>query len=169
MQKSNMTPAAVFLFLVYLSLVLESTWCILCSSHFLHIDTIPALICWLALKSEPVPGTVSVIVAGLIAALFSSVPFYLFPISYLMAFFTIYLVRANILEMPYLQAYFFTGFVSVEILVVQLSGSGNPELLWPWEMVQALLNMVFAPPVFWVCDRCLKGLTKVIARFRHER
>ena len=164
-----MFPSTVFFFLVYLSLILESTWCILCNPHFLRIDTIPALICWLALKSDPLPGAASVIVAGFLAALFSSLPFYLFPLSYLLAFFTIYLVRANVLEMPNLHAYLFTGFVSVEILVVQLSGSGNPELLWPWEMVQALLNMVFAPPVFWICDRCLNGLTKVTARFKHER
>ncbi len=164
-----MMTLAVFLLLVYVSLLLESTWCMPCSLYPLHIDPLPALICWLALRSEPVPGVISVIIAGLATSLFSSLPFYLFPVSYLMAFLTVYLVRTNVLELPNTHAYLMTGFISVEILVVELSGSGNPELLWPWEIVQAVLNIAVSPLVFKICDKSLMAVTKISAKFCHEK
>ncbi len=108
-------------------------------------------------------------VAGLFASLFSSLPFFLFPLSYLVAFFTVYLVRINVLEMSKFQAYLMTGFISVEIVFILLAGSGNPELLWPWEMVQAILDIAIALPTFWVCEKCLRGLDEILARLRHEK
>jgi len=163
-----MEPVAVFSILAYIFLVLESTWCIYCNFIFLHFDPIPALISWLALRAAPFRGAISVLVAGILASLFSSLPFFLFPFSYLVAFFTIYLVRINVLEMSDFQAYLMTGFISVEIVFILLAGSGNPELLWPWEMVQAILNILIAPATFWVCEKFLKGLVGILKRLRHE-
>ena len=164
-----MKPVAVFIILVYISLLLESTWCIHCNSLFLHIDPAPPLVCWLALRTDPFRGGISVLVAGLLASLFSSLPFFLFPLAYLVAFFTVYLVRINVLEMSKFRAYLMTGFISVEIVFILLAGSGNPELLWPWEMVQAILNIAIAPPTFWVCEKCLRRFDEILARLRHEK
>ena len=164
-----MKTILVFLFLSYVSLLFESTWCIFCSLYFLHIDPLPALICWLSLKEDFWPGTLAVTVCGLMACLFSCLKFFLFPLAYLIGFFTVYFIRINMLELSKLQAYLITGFISIEMLVVQLAGSGSPELLWPWGLIQAVINFVIAPVVFWLCNKCLAALSNMVARFRHEK
>ncbi len=164
-----MKASLVFLILIYLSLIFETTWCVFCGLSFLHLDSIPALICWYGLNEKFSRGTLGVLIAGLMASLFSSLRFFLFPFSYLTAFFTVYFIRSNVLELTRLHAYLITGFISVEILVVQLAGSGNPELLWPWGLIQAGINVAVAPVIFWLCDRGLFFLNEIAAKFQHEK
>ena len=164
-----MKATIVFLILLYISIVTETTWCIFCGISFLHVDSIPALICWYALNESLSRGSIGIAVAGLITSLFSSLPFFLFPFSYFVAFFTVYFIRSNVLELSNLHAYLITGFISVEILVIQLAGSGNPELLWPWGIIQSALNIAMSPVVFWICDKSLSILNEISARFRHEK
>ncbi len=164
-----MKAIIVFFVLSYLSLLLQSSWCILCNTYFVHLDPIPALICWFALNEKLLRGALTVAIFGLLASLFSCLSFFLFPLSYLTAFFTVYFIRANVLEIPNIQAYLITGFVSIEILVVQLAGSGSPELLWPWGIIQAILNIAIAPLVFGLCKKCIAILTDFTARFSHEQ
>ncbi len=164
-----MKTIAVFLSLSYLSLLIESTWCVFCDLYFLHIDPLPALICWISLNEDFWPGTLAVTICGLLASLFSCLDFFLFPVAYLIGFFTVYFIRINVLELSRLQAYLITGFISIEILVIQLAGSGTPELLWPWGIIQAVLNFAIAPTAFWMCDRCLALVASLVAKFSHEK
>ncbi len=164
-----MKSALVFFVFFYLSLLLESTWCIMCSIYFLHIDPIPSLICWVALTEDIKKGVLIVILAGFLASTFSSIHFFLFPTSYLIAFLTVYFVRSNVLELSKWQAYLVTGFISVEIVVMQLAGSGSPELLWPWGLFQSGLNIAIAPLVFWLCDNVYSLLNELHTRFTHEK
>jgi len=169
LEKTCMKAALVFITWIYISLIVETTWCVFCGPSLLHLDLIPALICWYALNDRLSRGALWVIGAGFLASLFSSLKFFLFPFSYLTAFLTVYFIRSNVLELTRFHAYLITAFISVEILVIQLAGSGNPELLWPWGLIQAGLNMAVAPVVFWICDRSLFILSEIVSKFHHEK
>ncbi|RUM92576.1 MAG: hypothetical protein DSZ23_00720 [Thermodesulfatator sp.] len=156
-----MTDIICILVLGYLSAVFQSGAGFFLQVGYVRPDAIPALICWFSLRQELPQGIAGILLLSFIVSAFSIIPFYVFPLSYLIGYLTVRYIVSNVLEITNWQVYLLVGFVSIEIIVIQLAGSGNAELVWPWGLIQALLNMATAPLFVFFFDGFFKILKKI--------
>jgi len=147
-----MTPIVVLFLIGYAAILFQTTAGLFLQAGFVRVDMVPAIICWFSLRQESKEGVLPIALFGFLAANFSTIPEMVFPVSYLVAFSTVRYIVSNILELSDSRAYLITGFLSMEIIVIQLVGSGIPELVWPWGLIQSLFNAVIAPVVMYCCN-----------------
>ncbi len=151
----------------YLIAVFQSSAGVFFQVGLIRLDAIPALICWYSLR-QPLPlGMVAVAVLGLFVSVFSTIPMYVFPLSYVLGFLTIRYIISNVLELYPWQIYLLVGFLSLEIIVVQLAGSGNTELVWPWGLLQSGLNAISAPVFFFFFNK-IDAILKKMKRKKRD-
>ncbi len=149
----------------YLAAAFQSSAGAFLQVGLIRIDAMAALLCWYGLRQEAPQGVIAVAFLGLLISAFSIIPAYVFPLSYLMGFLTVRYIVSNVLELSKWQVYLVTGFVSMEISVIQLAGSGNVDLFWPWGLLQALLNVITAPLFMFIFDR----MQAVLRKLRREK
>lgn len=159
-----MKETVVFLIASYLAALYQTSIGTFLQTGYIRLDAIAAIICWYGLRRHTFEGILPVFFTGLMAAQFSVVPWFVFPFSYLVAFFTVRYIISNILEVAWIHVVLITGFISMEICVIQLVGSKNPELVWPWGVFQALLNGISAPFFLSFCNRFYSGIEKIGSR-----
>ncbi len=147
----------------YLAAAFQSSAGVFFQVGFIRLDAVPALICWYSLRQKVPQGVVAMVVFGLLISIFSTIPYYLFPISYVLGFLTVRYIISNVLELSKWQIYLLVGFLSMEIIVAQLAGSGSAELVWPWGLIQSALNVVTAPVFFFIFNR-VEALLKRLRR-----
>ncbi len=151
-----MTATLCLLMLGYAASVIECSASVFIQVGLMRLDAIPALICWYSLRQNNIPtGIVAITLLGLILSAFSTIPVYAFPVSYTVGFLTMRYIAANMIALSNWQIYLFTGFVSLEIIVLQMAASGNLELVWPWGFLQALIDVATAPFFYWIFNRIL--------------
>ena len=162
-----MYATACLFILGYMAAVLQSSAGALLQVGLVRLDALTALLCWYSLRRDALYGSVFVVVFGLLISSFSIIPAYVFPLSYLLGFLTVRYIVSNVLELSSWQVYLMTGFVSMEISVVQLAGSGSADLVWPWGVLQALVNVLTAPVLMAVFDR-IEALLKKLRKEKGE-
>jgi len=148
-----MIDALSLFFLGYVAAVVQSSAGVFFQIGLIRLDAVPALICCYSLRQDIPHGILVITFFGLLISCFSTLPAYVFPFSYVIGFLTMRYIVSNVLDLAGWQIYVLAGFLSMEIIVVQLAGSGNAELVWPWGLFQALVNVVIAPVFIFVWNR----------------
>ena len=151
----------------YLAIVFQSSAGVFFQIGLIRLDALPALICWFSLRQKIPQGLPVVVLFGFLVSIFSTIPAYVFPLSYALGFLTVRYIVSNVLELSMWQVYLMVGFLSMEIIVVQLAVSGNPELVWPWGLCQAVLDAATAP-VFMIFFNRFETVIKKIKRDKRE-
>ncbi len=162
-----MAATVCLFFLGYAAAVFESSAGAFLQVGLVRLDALAALLCWFSLRQETLYGSIFILLFSLLLSTFSVLPVYVFPLSYLLGFFTVRYIAANVLELAPWQIYLITGFVSMEISVIQLVGSGNAELVWPWGLFQAVVN-VFTAPVFMFIFNRVEALLRKLRKEKGE-
>ncbi len=162
-----MAATACLFILGYAAAVLQSSAGALLQVGLVRVDALAALLCWYSLRQDALYGAVFVVLFGLLISSFSIIPAYVFPLSYLLGFLTVRYIVSNVLELSSWQVYLMTGFVSMEISVVQLAGSGSVDLVWPWGVLQAFVNVLTAPVLMAVFGR-IEALLKKLRKEKGE-
>ena len=150
-----MRVSLIFLLLSYLSLIINTVSQFPDRLSFLHIDLLPALLNWYALNEQTFKGSFFVLLVAAISSLFSVLPVWSFFTGYLIAFLIIRYICSNVLELSLLHIHLLTFFLSIEILVIEMIFTGTPELLWPFGMAQAFLNLLLSPFLFFIANLIL--------------
>ena len=148
-----MIEALCLFILGYVAAVFQSGAGAFFQIGLIRLDALPALICCYSLRQGLPYGALVITVFGLIVSCFSTMPAYVFPFSYIIGFLIVRYIVSNVLELANWQTYVLVGFLSMEIIVVQLAGSGNAELVWPWGLSQAVVNVVTAPVFIFFWNR----------------
>ena len=149
----------------YAAAVFQSSAGVFFQIGLIRLDAVPALICCYSLRQDLPHGLMAITIFGFLVSFFSTIPAYLFPFSYVIGFLTVRYIVSNVLELVSWQVYVLTGFLSMEIIVVQLAGSGNAELVWPWGLFQALVNAATAPVFIFIWNR----LEAVFRKFKRKK
>ncbi len=129
----------------------------------LRIDGLCALIAWLGLRSPFSPACLgATLVVSLMACLATALPWQVVPIAYGLGALAASYLSINIMELTFIQKILMVGFVSLLANVIMLAGSGNLELVWPWGILQALLNLVTAPFFLFALDRLFRLSVRIV-------
>lgn len=145
--------------------VLESVWHGVFMGRFVMFNGIVALLAWHALRYEFPYGVLAPIVLGFLSGIFTIVASFLYLIVFLLAFLTV----------RYLKQYiFFSPIPHRMILVLGLSFAYTAtlmlltdaiDLVWPWALLQAVINAVLSPFLFW----CFDGFSSFMLGFVRKK
>jgi hypothetical protein len=114
-----------------------------------------ALVVWCGIKTPLPDGLAAILGLGLIAEAFTVTSRGLYIISFTIGYLMARYILSHVIT-PYLwQRMLLVAFVSTVCLAVLLTGSGDAELVWPWGILQAILNGISSPLYFILFDKIL--------------
>lgn len=118
-------------------------------------DGLMALVVWCGIKTPLPNGLAAILGLGLIAEAFTVTSRGLYIISFTTGYLMVRYILSHVIT-PYLwQRMFLVAFASTVCLTVLLTGSGDAELVWPWGILQAILNGILSPLYFFLFDKIL--------------
>lgn len=137
-----------FLLTAFFFMLLQFTLLTGLKFGYLTIDTITPFLVWWAIRTPMPMGLVATVAAGIIAEILSSIPTGLFIFAWSTGYLSTRYMAGHMAEPEIWQQTFMVAFVSMEITVILQTGSSAIELVWPWGILQALLNAMTAPIFF---------------------
>ncbi len=148
-----MRKGLVVIFLGYILLLIETALGDMFQFGLIRLDGIVPLIAWYGLNHGLPGGILPVLGLGVLSDPLSGLPAGLYSLGYAGEYLMIrYIVNHAKCAAPW-QQMLLVSFVSIEVVTVLLTGSGAAEIIWPWGLIQALINGITAPLWFVVFDK----------------
>ncbi|MEF3167772.1 MAG: hypothetical protein K6360_00320 [Deltaproteobacteria bacterium] len=148
-----MRKSATFLITGLIFLLVETTWGCLFEYGTLRFQGIAALVVWYGARVTFLKGISPVLALGVLASAFTVLPAWIY-VSHVAAGYVIvrYIVRNVILGMLW-QWMLLVFFVAAAMIVFLMTASGVLDFVWPWGILQAGLDALLCPIMFFVLDR----------------
>ncbi|MEA3385576.1 MAG: hypothetical protein U9Q89_03895 [Thermodesulfobacteriota bacterium] len=148
-----MKKALVVIFFGYVLLLIETALGFQFQLGQIRLDGLVPLVAWYGLQ-YPLPGGIlAVLGLGILSEQMSAMPVGLYVLAYAGEYLMIRYILNHIVCAAAWQQMMLVSFLSIEVVVVFLIGSGAAELLWPWGFAQAMLNGVLASFWFFVFNK----------------
>ncbi len=148
----------------YLAILLETTWGHAVQVGSVRLDGLCDLVIWYSLGSSMPGGLLATLGLGVMAEPFSSLPGGLYIIAFSSAYLLVRYIHNHLFYPPLWQQVLLAGFTSMGMETVLLLGSGATDLLWPWGLVQSVLNGLTYP----VWSRLFQSTEEALARLAEE-
>lgn len=140
----------------YLLILIETTLWPISLTGLIRPDGLIALVVWCGIKAPLPNGLTAILGLGLIAEAFTVISKGLYIISFTIGYLMVRYILNHVIT-PYLwQRMLLVTFISIVCLAVLLTGSGNAELIWPWGILQAVLNGMLSPLYLLLFDKILR-------------
>lgn len=129
----------------------------------LRIDGLCTLIAWLGTTAPFSPASAAGgLAVAVMAAMSTSVTWKAVVPAYLIGLGAASYMGINIIDITYQQKILIAGFISLLVNSVMLTGSGSLDLVWPWGILQALVNLVTAPLFLFMFDKMVAVSRRLI-------
>ncbi|MEZ0329091.1 MAG: hypothetical protein ABWK15_05985 [Dissulfuribacterales bacterium] len=132
--------------------VLESVWHGVFMGQFLMFNGIVALLTWHALRYEFPYGVLAPIVLGFLSGIFTIVASFLYLIVFLLTFLTVRYLKQYIFFSPIPHKMILVLGLSFAHIATLMLLTDAIDLVWPWALLQAVINAVLSPFLFWCFD-----------------
>lgn len=133
--------------------VLESAWHGVFMGRFLMFNGIVALLTWHAMRYEFPYGVLAPIVLGFLSGIFTIVPLFLYLIVFLLVFLTVRYLKQYIFFSPLSHRMILVLGLSFAYTATLMLMTDAIDLVWPWALLQAVINTALSPFLFWCFDR----------------
>lgn len=133
--------------------LLESVWHGVFMGQFLMFNGIVVLLTWHALRYEFPYGVIAPIVLGFLSGIFTTVPSFLYLIVFLLLFLTVRYLKQYVFFSPLSHRMILVLGVSFAYTATLMLLTDAIDLIWPWALLQALINTILSPFLFWCFDR----------------
>ena len=140
-----------FLCAGFVFLLIETSWCGVLRFGLVQIDGLFPLVVWYSMRAPYLKGFFSIFSLGLLSFLFSFTSSYM--IAFIISFLLIRFISSNICKITLFGKMVFTGLITLLAMIIVMSISNYPELIWPWAFLQACLNFLLAPLFFYFFDK----------------
>ena len=134
-----------FLALGFLLLVTESALGDMASFYGVRIDGVYALLVWFGVRVPMPEGLTPVLLLGVMAEGLTALHPGLYIGAYALAYLMVRYVVRHLMYTSMLHRILLVLFVSMNGTVIILAGGGRAELVWPWGVMQTVLNGLCAP------------------------
>ncbi len=147
-----MRKSATFLIIGVILLLVETTWGGLFEYGTLRFQGIAALVVWYGARVTFLQGISPVLALGVLACAFTVLPAWII-VSHVIVGYVIvrYVVRNVMLGMLW-QWMLLVFFVASAMIVFIMTASGVPDFVWPWGILQAGLDALLCPIIFFLLD-----------------
>ncbi len=143
--------------------VLESVWHGIFMGRFLMFNGIVVLLTWHALRYEFPYGVLAPIMLGFLSGIFTIVASFLYLIVFLLFFLTVRYLKQYIFFSPLLHRMILVLGLSFAYTATLMLLTDAIDLVWPWALLQAVINTALSPVLFWCFDR-FSGLILAFAK-----
>lgn len=136
----------------FVLLLLETAWGPGVQFGLIRPDGLVALLVWHALRSRLPEGILPVLGLGVLTETFTVLPWGLYILAFVGGYLAVRYVANQVMCVYFWQQMLMVLFVSVGSLVILLTGSGVADLFWPWGLIQAVINSLMCPVLFFCLD-----------------
>ncbi len=125
----------------------NTTWGDVLGVGFTRVDGLVPLVAWTAIEIPLPAGLLPVLVLGVLAETFSIITTGSYIIAYASEYLMVRYVLGHVVCNLWWQKVLLVFFVSLGVEFIIFTGSSMVEYVWPWGVVQAVLNGLLSP--FW--------------------
>lgn len=145
--------------------VLESVWHGVFLGHLITFQGIVVLLIWHALRYEFPFGVLAPLILGLISGIFTIITSFLYLVIFLLVFLTVRYLRQYVFFNPLPHRMILVMGLSFAYTATLMVLTDAIDLVWPWALLQAIINTALSPFLFW----CFDAFSRLISVFVRKK